>query len=285
MRGITISNKLTLLETKSFKQYLKEISSIKPFLNADKEYECAVKCSNGDDKAKDELIKRNLRFVVSVAKQYTITGVSLEDLVNVGNIGMINSASSFDPTQGFKFISYAVWYIRKEIITFMSEKCRTIKLPTNKVNDVNKFNARLTKLEQKLQRPAEDIDMLREFSEYSLNKIHDLMFLGSKNMSSLDANINQDGSSFSRYDLIEDNSLPKVEDITNNQDEKKLIKTIMSILDDREKEILNRHYGLDGQYPESLTVIADELNVTSEYIRQKRNRALLKIRVEFNISL
>ena len=258
---------------------------VQPFENTDEEYKCSVKAANGNDRAKDELVKRNLRFVISVAKQFNVNNVSTEDLVNAGNIGLINAATKFDPTLGFKFISFAVFYIRTEIYAYLTNKSRIVRMPRNQVQDISQFNEKFTKLEQKLQRPVEEADMLKAHSDYSLKKIRSLMHLRLNNMDSLDANINDVTGNYSRYEIIEDTSLPTIAEILNDKDRKAYINSLLLELSDEELEVINKFYGLNGYYSRTMIEIGKELNITKVKVRCIKTKAILKIKRIFNKNL
>ncbi len=278
MKPLVITTKITSRESESFKAYLKEVSDIPAFETSEAEHECAMKAWNGDEKAKEELIRRNLRFVISCAKQYQMNGASLEDLVNEGNLGITAAASRFDPTMGYKFISYAVWYIRKDITTFLSNHTRTIKLPTNKVGAVAKYRKRLEVLEQKLERQAETTDMLVAYDDYTKDDVDLLNELLFNDTSSLDMRVGDDGGSASRHELISDPSMGRADDLTMKSDMEININALISLLTAHEKDIITRLYGLNGNTPETLADVGDYYDVTRESIRQRRDKAFRKIK-------
>jgi RNA polymerase primary sigma factor len=280
MKQIVINQQITKRESDSFKKYLQEISKIEPFATSKDEHECAVKAWTGDKKAKDELIRRNLRFVVSCAKQYQINGVTLEDLVNEGNVGITNAADRFDPTMGFKFISYAVWYIKKEIIQFLSSHGRMIRLPNNKIDAVAKFRTNISKLEQELQRPVETNDILKAYSEYTKDDIDLLNELAFNNVSSLDISVGDDDSS-TLADLIIDDNIGS-DELVMKSDIEVNINNLISVLTPNEHKIITMLYGLDGQSPCTLADVGEVFNISRESVRQKKDKAFKKIKRNFS---
>lgn len=280
MKSLVITAKTTNRESDAFKKYLSEIARIKPFESPEKEYECAMKAFNGDAKAKEELIRRNLRFVVSCAKQYQINDVSLEDLVNEGNIGISTAADRFDPTLGNKFISYAVWYIRKDILVYLSNNSRMIKIPTNKVGAVAKFRRNLSALEQILQRTPTTEDVLSHFPTYKKDDIELLFELMDDSVASLDKPMGEDEST-PFHELLTDNSLGRADDLVMKADLEVSIDRMFSVLTPLEKEILNMLFGLDGNTPSTLADVGERFDLSRESVRQKKEKALKKIKSKF----
>jgi RNA polymerase primary sigma factor len=256
--------------------------SLKTFETPEAEHECAMKAWNGDDRAKEELIKRNLRFVISCAKQYNVKGVSLEDLVNEGNIGITTAADRFDPTMGYKFISYAVWYIRKDIVMFLNSNSRTIKLPTNKLADVDKYKKRIDNLEQTLQRQVDKSDILSEYDEYTSDDVDLLNELSFNDTTSLDMPVGNDGDSTSLSELISDTSMGSADDLTIKSDMEVNLNALISSLTYHEKDIITRLYGLNGNTTETLSEVGDYYEVSRESIRKRRDKALRRIKVKLS---
>jgi len=280
MKPISITTRITSRDSESFIKYLREVSDIKPFESSEAEYECALRSMNGDVKAKDELISRNLRFVVSCAKQYDMNGVTLEDLVNEGNIGMSIAADKFDPTQGFKFITYAVWYIKKEILTYLSNNSRTIRLPTNKVSAIENYRKNIDRLEVILERPVDDLDILEAYKEYTQDELDVLNSLLDNDTTSLDMQFGDDGVSLS--ELLEDSSMIRADDLVMKSDLEVNINALTSVLTDHEREILTRLYGLDGKAPETLASVGDSYEISRESVRQRRDKALRRMKDRFS---
>jgi RNA polymerase primary sigma factor len=280
MKPITITTRITSRESEAFKRYLREVSDIKPFETPEEEFECAMKAYEGDDKAREELIRRNLRFVISCAKQYHQNGVDLEDLVNEGNIGIATAAERFDPTMGNKFISYAVWYIKKDILAYLSTFSRTIKLPINKVGAVSKYRKKIAELEQKLQRTVTDDDMLEHYPEYNKDDIELLNELLNGDTTSLDAPVGEDGAG-ALYELFADSSFGRTDDLVMQADLEVNINRLFSVLSYGEKEILTMLYGLDGKAPRTLADVGDYYEISRESVRQRRDKAFKKIKGRF----
>lgn len=281
MRQLKISNKITdRSSSQSFNQYLSDVRAIKPFDSPTEEYECAVKAFNGDSEALDELVTRNLKFVISVAKQYSSSKLPLEELVNEGNFGLIEAATKFDPTRGFKFISYAVWYIRKGIVDYITKNSRTIKIPSNKVAKLAKLKKELEIIERINNRPATINDIMSyEQSEFDINDISLLMSIESMNISSLDSPISQDNDSGSLIDVIEDQSANRADHIVNDNDFKTIIDLIMNKLSDKQRQIIFYSYGLGGGEPLSLIEIGEKMEMSREGVRQVREKALKLLRI------
>jgi RNA polymerase primary sigma factor len=281
MRQLKISNKITdRSSSQAFNQYLSDVRAIKPFDSPTEEYECAVKAFNGDSEAIDELVTRNLKFVISVAKQYSSSKLPLEELVNEGNYGLIEAASKFDPTRGFKFISYAVWYIRKGIVDYITKNSRTIKIPSNKVAKLAKLKKELEIIERINNRPATINDIMSyEDSEFDINDISLLMSIESMNISSLDSPIGQDDDSGSLIDIIEDQASNRADHLVNDNDFKTIIDLIMNKLSDKQRQIIFYSYGLGGGEPLSLIEIGEKMEMSREGVRQVREKALKLLRI------
>lgn len=286
MRQLKISNKITdRTSSQSFNHYLSDVRAIKAFDSPQEEYECAVKAFNGDNDALDELVTRNLKFVISVAKQYSTSKIPLEELVNEGNYGLIEAAKKFDPTRGFKFISYAVWYIRKSISDYITKNSRTIRIPPNMVSKLGKLKKEMEILEQINNRPTTINDLVGyEGSEFDIDDINLLMSIESMNMTSLDSPIGQDDDSGSMIDVIEDQSIEGSDHIVNNNDFKTIIELIMNKLSDKQKQVIYFSYGLDGGEPLSLVEIGEKMDMSREGVRQVREKALKILRISIRKS-
>lgn len=286
MRQLKISNKITdRTSSQSFNHYLSDVRAIKAFDSPQDEYECAVKAFNGDNDALDELVTRNLKFVISVAKQYSTSKIPLEELVNEGNYGLIEAAKKFDPSRGFKFISYAVWYIRKSISDYITKNSRTIRIPPNKVSKLGKLKKEMEILEQINNRPTTINDLAGyEGSEFDIDDVNLLMSIESMNMMSLDSPISQDDDSGSMIDVIEDQSIEGSDHIVNNNDFKTIIELIMNKLSDKQKQVIYFSYGLDGGEPLSLVEIGEKMDMSREGVRQVREKALKILRISIRKS-
>jgi len=295
MKNLVISSKVTNRENVSFNQYLKDIASIE-VLTPQQETILAEKASKGDKKAIDELVRRNLRFVVSVAKQYATPQNPLEDLVNEGNIGLIIAAEKFNPSMGFKFISYAVWWVRKIIMEHLSKHGRLVRLPSNKINSLSKLDKEISELEQKFGRTVtvqEAIDIMGEtgkFDSISFKKKEEeyefLDVLSSYHMDSLDRDISgDDGNGTILSDTISDDSVFKSADHhINNADIKNELNKVLDTLKPRDKRVMVALFGLDGEIPRTLKDVGEEIGVTREMVRQIKEKCLAKMRVQMQNS-
>ena len=285
MKQLKISHKLTNRENESFKQYLKEISDIKIFETPEEEYAVAERASLGDRKAIDELVQRNLRFVVSVAKQYSADDLPLEDLVNEGNIGLIMAAEKFTPTMGNKFISYAVFWIRKVILEHIAKHGKMVRIPANKLNSLSKLDKKISELEQIKGRKVDVQEVIEEFG----NEINDedFMFLdvlGSYNMDSLDRQVGNEEGSF-LGELIADKSFKPTDHLLSGSDLISEINTSLEVFKPRDRRIMEALYGLNGAAPMTLKEIGDVVGITREMARQVREKCLRKLRANPRVKL
>ena len=284
MKQLRITQRITdRTSSQSLNQYLADIRAIEPFETPEDEYLCAVKAANGDSDALDELVLRNLRFVVSVAKQYANAKLPLEELIDEGNVGLIEAANRFEPSRGFKFISYGVWYVRRNINEYISQNSRTIRIPTNKVSKLNKMKKEIDLLEQINGRSVTINDLISEDNlELNFDDINLLMSIESMNVMSLDSPLSHDEDSNSMIDVIEDVSLEPTDHLVNDNDYKKIIAELIDELNDKQREVITLNYGLDGSLPLSLVDIGNKMNMSREGVRQVREKALRKIRVNIN---
>lgn len=276
MRQLKIVKQVTNRETASLDKYLLEIGRV-DLITAEEEVELARKIKDGDKAALEKLTKANLRFVVSVSKQYQNQGLSLPDLINEGNVGLIKAAERFDETRGFKFISYAVWWIRQSILQALAEQARIVRLPLNKIGNINKIKKAFSELEQRYERPpsaeelAEHLDCTVEDVRQSLNN--------SGRHVSMDAPlIEGDESSSSMYDVLPNDSLPGPERELVIESLRKDIDRSLSTLTIRESEILKMYYGLNGKYPLTLEEIGDKFDLTRERVRQIKEKAIRRLK-------
>ncbi len=264
MKQLRIIQQATNRDSPSLDKYLYEISKFK-LLTPDEEVILAVKIRNGDRRALETLVNCNLRFVVSVAKQHYSKGIPLADLINEGNLGLIKAAQLFDETKGFKFISYAVWWIRQSILQATSEFSRMVRLPSNVILSLNKVNKTFTELEQNFQREptAEEIAELTDlqpsiiYSSLNANQYH----------LSMDAPFSDDENSDSLYDVMGDNDFPSPDKSLVEHSLKYEVKRTLSTLDEKEEKVIRFFYGLDGQ-SYSLDEIGHKMNLTRERVRQ-----------------
>lgn len=278
MKSLRIHTRFTNKETNSFNQYLNEISDIKMF-TPEEELECSLKASNGDKSAIDELVKRNLRFVVSVAKQYETPNVPLEDLINEGNIGLIMAVQNYKPNTGFKFITYAVWWIRKLILEHLAKNSRLVRIPSNKVNGLSKLNQYVNELEQKLGKTVDISEIIDEYGEeISKEEIYDLQNLSMFTFDSLDSQMNDNENSPTLSEILSDNSFEPSDYLVTSQYEKKNIDKLLNNLKPRDKQVMVSLFGLDGSTPLSLKEVGEEVGLTREMVRQIRKKSLEKLK-------
>ena len=274
MKKIVITQSITNTDSETFKKYLSDISNY-PILNDKEELMYAERARNGDKKAMELLISCNLRFVVSVAKQYISKDSKLPDLVNEGNMGLIKAAEKFDFTKGFKFISFAVWWIRNYIIEYKNNQAKMIRLPLHKISDMTKIQKRYYKLEQEFNRePSVDELFISFNNEFTIEDIESCLRLIHSNEESLDE-VRDDGTSLS------DNLasyLPESDHLLIEADDKEWFDNLFSVLSDQEKYILTKLFGLDGGAQIPLESIGDEIGMTREGVRQIREKSLRKIR-------
>lgn len=285
MRSLnTKSESITNKSTLSIKKYLNELSQI-PLLNADEEYELSYKAfKENDEKARIKLIKHNLRFVVSVAKQYQTKDLELEDIINEGNIGLIIASQKFDPSKGFKFISYAVWWVRRNIISYITDNSKFIRIPANKSQANYTIGKKVVELEQKLQRDVNVHDIMVEYGS-EVNESDVLFYYESlyNKTASLDKQLSDTESSQTLCNMIEDNKVLEPTHFLNELDTKYERNVILSQLNKKsERRVIELLYGMDGKEPTSLKTTGFLLGLSSERIRQIRDKALIQLRDVFN---
>lgn len=276
MRQLKITKQVTNREALSLDKYLHEIGKV-PLLSPEEEVILARNIKLGDHKALETLVKANLRFVVSVAKQYQNQGLTLPDLINEGNLGLIKASERFDETRGFKFISYAVWWIRQSILQALAEQARIVRLPLNKIGSINKINKTFVKLEQDFQREptseeiAEILDLHPKIVEQSLN--------ASTFHVSMDAPLKDDESTENNlYDVLINDETPSPDTTLLDSSLKIEIERLLSTLNDREAEILRYYFGLNGMQGHTLEEIGKELDLTRERVRQIKEKAIKKLK-------
>lgn len=277
MRQLKITKQITGRESYSIEKYLQEIGKLH-VLSPEEEADLAKKIKNGDKAAREKLVLSNLRFVVSVAKQYQNHGLTLGDLINEGNVGLIKAAECFDETKGFKFISYAVWWIRQSILQAIAENARLIRLPLNKISMINKVNKCYTLLEQEFQRePTEE--EIAERMDITPAEVKENLKIATKPVS-MDAPLTTEEESISLYDIYvaSDPAIQAPEQAFNQDSLKKDIERSFLILSSREAIILNMYYGLNGYPPMSLEEIGTKSGLTSERVRQVKTKAIRKLK-------
>ena len=273
MRQLKISKSITNRESASLDKYLQEIGH-EELLTTDQEVELAQRIRKGDKRALERLTKANLRFVVSVAKQYHNQGLSLPDLINEGNVGLIKAAEKFDETRGFKFISYAVWWIRQSILQAIAEQSRLVRLPLNQVGSVNKITRELNKFEQEHERKP-SVDEIAERVDLPEDKIADAMKANSRHVS-MDAPI-ADGEDSSMIDFLSGDSSNTDRELAI-ESLKAEVSRILKLLTDKEQKVLRAFFGIDGSPEMTLDEIGEKYNLTRERVRQIKEKALRRLR-------
>ena len=275
MRQLKISKSITNRESQSIEKYLQEIGK-EDLLTPEEEVELAKRIRQGDQVALEKLTRANLRFVVSVAKQYQNSSLSLNDLINEGNLGLVKAAQKFDETRGFKFISYAVWWIRQSIIQALAEHSRLVRLPLNKVGSLTKINKTYSELEQKYQREPspEEIAMLMEVT---VEEVEATLGISARHVS-MDAPF-AEGETNSLIDVLDN---PNADKTDNNLEYKESLsletERILSSLTEREREVIKLFFGISVEHPMTLEDIGDNLGITRERIRQIKDKAITKLR-------
>ncbi len=274
MRQLKISKQVTNRETASLEKYLHDISKVE-LITADEEAELSRKIKEGDQDALDKLTKANLRFVVSVAKQYQNQGLNLPDLINEGNLGLMKAAQRFDETRGFKFISYAVWWIRQSILQALAEQSRIVRLPLNKIGTINRILRAYPLLEQEYQREPkiEEIAKLLDISELEVLE----SIRNSPRHISMDATINVDDDN-NLYDVIKSETSPTPDKELIYESLKLEINRLISILPQREADIIKLYFGLDSKHPHTLEEIGEKLDLTRERVRQIKEKAIRRLK-------
>ncbi len=274
MRQLKIQKTITNRDSFALDKYLQEIGK-EELINADEEVKLTKKIREGNQEALDKLVRANLRFVVSVAKQYQNQGLSLPDLINEGNIGLIKAAQRFDESRGFKFISYAVWWIRQAILQALAEQSRIIRLPLNQVGNINKVNKAFSQLEQEFEREPtpEEISSLLDLS---VDKVFDTIRVSGKSVS-MDAPFVL-GEENSLSDVLESYDTPRTDNLLMTESLQQEIDRSLSTLTDKEGEIVRLFYGLGMPCNWTLEEIADKFDLTRERVRQIKEKAIRRLR-------
>ena len=273
MRQLKITKSITNRESAALDKYLQEIGH-EDLISIDEEIELAQRIKKGDRKALEKLTKANLRFVVSVAKQYQNQGLSLPDLINEGNLGLIKAAEKFDETRGFKFISYAVWWIRQSILQAIAEQSRIVRLPLNQVGSVNKINRILNKFEQEHERRP-NVDEIADQIDLPEDKIVEAMRVNGKHVS-VDAPIT-DGADSSLLDVLPNTDSPMADNELVMESLREEVASALNVLNERERNIIECFYGIN-QREMTLEEIGDKFGLTRERVRQIKEKALRRLR-------
>jgi RNA polymerase primary sigma factor len=273
MRQLKIVKQVTNRDAESLDKYFQEISRI-GLITADEEVELALRIKKGDDKALDALVSANLRFVVSVSKQYQGQGLKLSDLINEGNLGLVKAAKRFDETRGFKFISYAVWWIRQSIMQALAEQSRIVRLPLNKIGSINKIKKIYAKLEQNEQRMptnkelAKQLDMTESEVEQSLKN--------SGRHVSMDAPF-KEGEDSNLYNILQSGDSPNPDRDLMDQSLKIEIDRVLSTLTYKEAKVIKMYYGIGNEAVSSLSEIGEKFDLTRERVRQLKHKAIVRL--------
>ena len=274
MRQLKITKSITNRESQSLDKYLQEIGR-EELITAEMEVELAQKIKQGDQIALEKLTKANLRFVVSVSKQYQNQGLTLPDLINEGNLGLIKAAQRFDETRGFKFISYAVWWIRQSILQALAEQSRIVRLPLNQVGSLNKINKAFSRLEQEFERPPSS-DELATALELTEEKVKDTMKISGRHVS-VDAPF-VDGEDNSLLDVMVNNDSPKADLELMRESLQREIERSLSTLNDREKDVVMLFFGIGKQHGLTLEEIGTKFSLTRERVRQIKEKAIRRLK-------
>ncbi|HKR07283.1 MAG TPA: RNA polymerase sigma factor RpoD/SigA [Bacteroidia bacterium] len=281
MRQLKISKSITNRESICLEKYLQEIGR-EGMITAEEEIQLAKRIKEGDQNALDKLTRANLRFVVSVAKQYQNQGLSLPDLINEGNLGLIKAAKRFDETRGFKFISYAVWWIRQSILQALAEQSRIVRLPLNQVGSLHKIKKAFSKLEQQFEREP-SADEISQLLEISIDKIADTLKVSGKSVS-MDAPF-ANGEESSLMDVIENPDAPRADIRLMNESLRKEIERSLSTLTEREREVVRCFFGIGMTHGLTLDEIGAKFELTRERVRQIKEKALRRLRKDSRCKL
>jgi len=274
MRQLKITKQVTNRDTPSLDKYLQEIGKVE-LLTAEKEVELAKQIRKGDMDSLNKLIRGNLRFVVSVSKQYQNQGLSLTDLINEGNLGLIKAAQRFDETRGFKFISYAVWWIRQSILQALAEQARIVRLPLNKIGSINKINKAFANLEQKFERNPTAEEIAKEL-EIAPEDVKDSIDTSGRHFS-MDAPLAQ-GEESCLQDTLVNHDSPSPDKVLIQESLRKEIERSLNTLTSREADIIRMYYGLNGKQPHTLEEIGESFLLTRERVRQIKEKAIKRLK-------
>ena len=274
MRQLKITKQVTNRETASLDKYLQEIGKV-DLITADEEVELAQKIKAGDQRALEKLTKANLRFVVSVAKQYQNQGLTLPDLINEGNLGLIKAAQRFDETRGFKFISYAVWWIRQSILQALAEQSRIVRLPLNKIGSINKINKMYALLEQSNERPPSAEEIAKEL-DMTVNDVKESMKNSGRHLS-MDAPL-VEGEDSNLYDVLRSGESPNPDKDLIQESLRTEIERSLETLTPREADVVRLYFGLGDQHPMTLEEIGETFDLTRERVRQIKEKAIRRLK-------
>ena len=274
MRQLKITKQVANRETASLDKYLQEIGKV-DLITADEEVELAQRIKAGDQRALEKLTKANLRFVVSVAKQYQNQGLTLPDLINEGNLGLIKAAQRFDETRGFKFISYAVWWIRQSILQALAEQSRIVRLPLNKIGSINKINKMYALLEQSNERPPSAEEIAKEL-DMTVNDVKESMKNSGRHLS-MDAPL-VEGEDSNLYDVLRSGESPNPDRELIHESLQTEIERALETLTPREADVVRLYFGLSDQHPMTLEEIGETFDLTRERVRQIKEKAIRRLK-------
>ena len=274
MRQLKIVKQVTKRDSKSLDKYLQEIAK-EPLITANEEVELAQKIKQGSQVALEQLVKANLRFVVSVAKQYQNQGLKLIDLINEGNIGLVKAAKRFDETRGFKFISYAVWWIRQSILQALAEQSRIVRLPLNKIGSINKINKTYAFLEQSHERPPSAEEIAKEL-DMTINDVKESMKNSGRHVS-MDAPL-VEGEDSNLYDVLRSGESPNPDKDLLHESLRTEIERALETLTPREADVIRLYFGLGNQHPMTLEEIGETFDLTRERVRQIKEKAIRRLK-------
>jgi RNA polymerase primary sigma factor len=271
---VKITKQFTNRESQSLDKYLQEIGKV-DLLTPEDEVFLAIQIKQGDHKALEKLVKANLRFVVSVAKQYQNQGLSLGDLINEGNLGLIKAAKRFDETRGFKFISYAVWWIRQSILQALAEQSRIVRLPLNRVGALNKIGKAYSNLEQEYEREPSAYELALELS-MDISEVSDTLKISGRHVS-MDAPFAQ-GEENRLLDVLSNEEIPSPDYILMSESLRREIERVLSSLSEREAEVIKLYFGLNKEHSLTLEEIGEKFNLTRERVRQIKEKAIRRLK-------
>ncbi|MBW2960736.1 sigma-70 family RNA polymerase sigma factor [Mesonia aestuariivivens] len=275
MRQLKITKQVTNRESKSLDKYLQDISKV-DLITADEEVELAQRIREGDQRALEKLTNANLRFVVSVAKQYQNQGLKLPDLINEGNVGLVKAAKRFDETRGFKFISYAVWWIRQSILQALAEQSRVVRLPLNKIGVINKINKAYSHLEQSLERPPSAPEVAKEL-DMSISQVKTAMKNSGRHLS-MDAPFKEGENDSNLYDVLSSGESPNPDDMLMRDSLSIEINRALDTLSTREADVIRLNYGIGNQPAMTLQEIGDTFDLSRERVRQIREKGIRRLK-------
>jgi len=276
MRQLKITKQVTNRETASLDKYLQEIGRV-DLITAEEEVNLAQRIREGDQDALDRMVNANLRFVVSVSKQYQNQGLTLPDLINEGNLGLIKAAKRFDETRGFKFISYAVWWIRQSILSALAEQSRIVRLPLNKIGAINKINRASSDLEQKLGRVPTP-EEISEYLDLTLTEVKQSLKNAARHVS-MDAPLkSSEETSSNMYEVMSSESTPKPDKDLLLESLRKEIERSLSTITIREADVIRLYFGLSGEHPMTLEEIGERFDLTRERVRQIKEKSIRRLK-------